>query len=92
MIAEDGGYFTFKFKVPLTVVSIGLLNNVEGVEFEITLVDGQTIILDHKDRGKNSFEEVEIGIPLAMKMKVKVFGPTAITHLELTNALMTCNK
>lgn len=88
--AIDGGYFVFKFKVPLTIVSIGLLNNQWGAEFEIEDIYEDKMTIEHKDRGQNSFEEVEIGFPVATKMKVKLYGPTAVTHITLTDAPFTC--
>lgn len=82
-----GGTLTFKFLSPTYVDSIGILDNVQGVDFKISTSDGGWTKVSDGNGGSNSFELVKLGKPGVTEIVVTLKGSGGVTELNSCSAL-----
>lgn len=80
---EHGGSIHFEFSSPVDLHSIGLLDNEEGVVFDVQMSDGGYSAFINMNGGNNSFESVQLGKKQVTHLTVTFYGSGAITDINV---------
>jgi hypothetical protein len=83
---RGGGTIVITFAQPVYLVSIGLLNNVQGAYIRATISYRNMTQMDEYTMnvgGRNSFQEVFLWSHMARELRVTFNGPGAITFVKL---------
>lgn len=80
-----GGVITFSFETPTDIVSVGLLNDEDLVQFEIYKTDGSIVLMTSPVAGKNSFVLLNVNVSDAILLRVIFSGCGSIAEVNLSS-------
>jgi len=81
---HKGGIISFTFGNPVTLETVGFLDNGEGVKFYIETSDGDSTSWYNGNGGDNSYEDVQIGKPSVVFLEITFHGSGAIANLAFS--------